>query len=333
MTHAGSAPAPSIREVRELASARRWRELVEALDGTPESRLLATPELAVHYADGLWRVGRAARSAEVARGVEPMLRTRGERSLTLNAMNVLGIALFEIGEVDGAAATFGDLLEQATEWEDHDFAARASNNLGVHASIQNRYDLALSHYERALASYIRGGGLRGIAQTHYNLGVNYRELGFHDKAESHYRQATTYGERAESEDVIGLAESDRGLLGIEMGDPRLGRVFAERARARFRRLGDPVREGEAMRVLGMAARADGSTDEARQALDGALEIADRHANRLLSAEVQLERGRLFHQSGDLAAAREALLHAVADFKALGATHRAAGVVEELSALG
>jgi tetratricopeptide (TPR) repeat protein len=319
-------------EIRELADQRRWPELAGALEAVPESRLLEVPEFAVLYADALWRVGRAEESVAFSRRGVPVLRRLHERKRALRLTNIVGIALFELGEAEAAAETFEELLELANEGQEHDFAARASNNLGVHASLQNRYDLALVHYERALASYIRLGSLRGVAQTHYNLGVNYRELGFCDKAESHYRQAMSYGERAKSEDVVGLAESDRGLLGIQMGDPQLGRVFADRARERFRRLGDPVREGEAMRVLGMAALADGARPEALRQLDAALEIGRRHLNRLLVAEVQLERGKLLRRDGETGAARDALRDAAEQFQALGAEARASAALEQVADL-
>lgn len=289
----------------------------------PESQLLEVPEFAVLYADALWRVGRAEESVAFARQAVPELRQLHERNRVLRLTNVLGIALFELGETEAAAETFEELLELANEWQDHDFAARASNNLGVHASVQNRYDVALVHYERALASYIRLGSLRGVAQTHYNLGVNYRELGFCDKAESHYRQAMSQGERADSEDVIGLAESDRGLLRLQMGDPRLGRVFAARARERFRALGDPVREGEALRVIGMSAALEGARDEALRCFDEALATARRHGNRLLQADVQLVRGKLLREMGAFGDARAALEESADRFTALGAAEYAA----------
>lgn len=332
MTQTGPVPSTLVARIRELAGRRSWLELVHELDGVEQARLVEVPEMAVQLADALWRVGQADRSAETARLAEHALRNVDGHGLLLNAVNIRGIALFETGRVDDAGAAFGELLEMATEWDDHDFAARASNNLGVHASVQDRYDAALVHYERALASYIRLGQVRGIAQTHYNLGVNYRELGFFDKAESHYQLALSYAERSGSEDVMGLAESDRGLLRVQMGDPELGRVFAERARERFRGLSDPVREGEALRVLGLAAAATGASEEAETFLNEALALARRHGNTLLHAEVQRARGKLLAGKGDVEGAREALADAAAQLEALGATRDAAEVGREAAAL-
>ena len=321
-----------VERIRELAQRRSWPEIVRELDGVGEGRLAEVPELAVHLADALWRVGQADRSVEMARLAERAVREVDGHGLLLDAVNIRGIALFEIGRVEDAGAAFAELLEMATDWEDHEFAARASNNLGVHASIQDRYDAALVHYERAMASYIRLGQVRGIAQTHYNLGINYRELGFFDKAESHYRLALSYAERSGSEDVMGLAESDRGLLRVQMGDPELGRVFAQRARERFRQLTDPVREGEALRVLGMAAAAAGAAEEAEGFLGDALEIARRHGNTLLHADVQRARGKVLAGCGDLEGARAAFEDAVAQLEALGASADAEEVVREAAAL-
>lgn len=328
----GAVPSRRIERVRDFASRRRWSDLVRELQDLTEAELVAAPELAVHLADGLWRVGQAERSLSTIVSAEGAIRQAGGRERLLDAINIRGIALFELGRVDEAAAAFGELLETAEEWESHEFAARAANNLGVHASLQRRYDAALTHYERALASYSRLGQSRGIAQTHYNLGVNYRELGFHDKAESQYRLAMSHAERSDGADLMGLVESDRGLLRLQMGDPELGRVFAARARDRFRALSDPVREGEALRVVGLCDAAVGDAGDALQRLDDALAIARRHGNLLLHAEVQLARGRLMRDTPDRDAAQSALMDAAEQFESMGAGDAAEETRREAAAL-
>lgn len=333
MTETGSLPEISLAEVRSLAAERRWEALAQRLAGVPEERFAEEPELAVRYSDSLWRVGNPSRSVAVAEIALPQLLRGSDRILLLDLTNVMGIARFELGQAEEAAVAWGELLDRATEWGHDEFAARASNNLGVVASVHGQRELALTYYERALASYRRLGYVRGIAQTHYNLGISYRELGFFPEAESHYAAATTYAEQCGSEDVVALAESDRGLLRVQAGDPRMGKILARRACDRFARMGDPVRRAESLRVLAAASNAEDSLDEALGYLEAALASARTHGNRLLHAEVQRDRGAVLRRAGDLPAAIEALTDAGEQFAAIGAAAEVEAVRSLLEEIG
>jgi tetratricopeptide (TPR) repeat protein len=232
------------------------------------------------------------------------------------------MTLFESGQIDEAENSFGELLSAAAEAEDAEFAARASNNLGVLANVRGDGALALTCYERALAAYQRLGQLRGLAQTHHNLGISYRDLGRIEEADAHYLRAIDYAGRAQSEDVIALAETERAVVRIRSGDAPMAEQFALRALARFERLGDPVRSAEAERVLAEAARAAGRLEVARERLERAFAVAQLHANLLLRAEVQRDRGELLHQLGQRDAARTAFTDAAEHFGRLGNTAEA-----------
>lgn len=308
----------ALGEARALAGERQWRVLAERGAALSQQELLATPELGYHCANAWMHTGGADRALELATLLEPRIAGNGDRRLALQLVNLIGVLLFEAGRTADAEGRWAELLDRASEWKDDNFVARASNNLGVLANLRGDRERALNYYQRALASYQRLGYIRGLAQTHYNLGLTYRELRFADEADTHYDRAIRYGLKAESDDVIALAESDRGLLCVQTGDPRKGEAFARRARRRFERIGDPVRTAESLRVLAVAARALGRLDDASRLLDDALRSARAHANLLLLAEVQRDRGLLLRDLGDSAGARAALLEAVDDFARLGA---------------
>ena len=116
--------------------------------------------------------------------------------------NLLGALLFESGLVSEAEDRFGELLERATEWQNDEFAARASNNLGVLANVRGERERALTFYQRALASYQRLGYLRGLAQTHYNLGVFFLEAGRIEEAIACYRKALGLRHKSDAGGVI-----------------------------------------------------------------------------------------------------------------------------------
>jgi tetratricopeptide (TPR) repeat protein len=307
-----------LSDARDLAARREWKALAERAAFLPRERLVAEPELGYHCANAWIRTGSVAAGLDLVRELEPLIRVGPDRRLSLQATNLLGALLFEAGDTVEAEQRFGELLDRATEWGDDEFAARASNNLGVLANVRGERERALASYQRALASYQRLGYVRGLAQTHYNLGMAYRELRFPEEADAHYGRAIQFAEQSASEDVVGLAESDRGLLCVQTGDPLKGQVFARRARDRFQRLGDPIREAESLRVLAAAAQALQRADEARALLDDALAAATAHSNLLLRAEVQRDRGLLLREMGDADAARAAFLDAADHFARLGA---------------
>jgi hypothetical protein len=319
---APGAPALSLEEVRALASRREWQRIVERASASPPAR---EPEVSFHHADALRRVGRTPEALELAEGLETPVRQRGDRRLLVNLVNLVGICLFELGRGDAAGARWEELLELSSEGGDEEFAGRACNNLGMLANIRGERDRALAWYGRAVASYQRLGYTRGLAQTHHNLGISYRDLGFDREADAHYLRAIELAGAAESEDVVAIAETERAVLRARGGDGALARTLALRARGRFERIGDPVGRAETTRVLALAARASADDAGAAALLDEAFEAARAHSDALLRAEVQRDRGLLLRDRGDTAAAREALSDSALQFETLGAAAEAAAV--------
>jgi tetratricopeptide (TPR) repeat protein len=312
-------------EARALAKMSEWGALCERVSALPEAAVVAEPELAVLYADSCRRIGQALRSLEVGERLESSVRRTGRKDLTLRLTNVIGMALFEAGRMEEAARRFQALLDDATAWRNVEFTARAANNQGIIANVQGRRDLALSCYQHALAAYQGLGHFRGLAQTHHNLGISYRDLGLHAEADAHYRRAIEFGRKAGSEDVIALAELERAVLRAMAGDGRMAEALARRASHRFRRLGDPVGRAEALRVLAAAARADGRNRLAEKRLDAAFAVAREHQDQLLLAEVRRDQGVLLRDRGDHDGAHTALLESADHYERIGARAEAIAV--------
>lgn len=317
------APPPDLREIRSLVRLRDWPAVAELLRGVSLEGLLAEPELGFHYADACHRIGQAARAREIAEQLEPTVLRLGDRGLFLALVNVIGIAHFGSGDIESANARFAFLLEYAVAWHNEDFAARAANNLGIIANVRGRSEEALTYFERALASYTRVGNPRGLAQTHHNLGIAYRDLGYLTDAEAHIRQGLDLATTAVSEDVAALAEAEMANLKLRGGDPPLARSIARRALERFERLGDPLGSAEARRVLALADEAAGHLDDAMHQLDRALAVGRAHDDPFLLAEVQRDRGRILAARGEKTLALEALRDAALHFEGIGAREDAA----------
>lgn len=334
-SHAPALPL-TLEDARALRAAGDWRTLSARGAVLGVDVLRAEPELAYAYAAACRQLGDTARAIQVAGWAEAQARRGGDRRRAAEAVNLVGNALFEEGRLDEAEARFGELLAYASAWGDEEFGARASNNLGILANVRGRRDLALASYQRALASYQRLGNVLGLAQTHHNLGISYRDLGFDREADAHFRRAVELagsdGQAAaaraaetDTETVIAVAEVERAMLRVRSGDAPLAEALATRALQRFERIGDPRGRADVLRVLAAAARAGGRDEAAGPFLDEALEIACAHSDPLLMAEVQRDRGLLLRDRGDADGARAALAESAEHFARLGATAEAEAV--------
>jgi tetratricopeptide (TPR) repeat protein len=324
-------PAPA-DEVRALARQRDWSGVAGRAGGLDEAALFADPELAFHYADALWHLGRVPRALEVAERIETRVRRGGDRRLLLELLNVTGICLFRQGRNGDARARWQELLERASRWDHTGFVGRACNNLGMLANLAGRPDEALVLYERAVAAYGAIGFVHGLAQTHHNLALSYRDLGFRDEAHVHLRRAAALARQAGLDDVLGLAESERAALLVAAGDAALADALAASAAECLQRAGDPLGRAEALRVRAAAARAAGREERAAAWLDEALAAAAADADPFLRAEVQRDRGVLFTGDGRADQARAALAEAVELFARVGAARELGAARALLQAL-
>jgi len=327
-----AAPSSPLSIARGFADARDWRGLVEWGASLPDVHA-EDPEVGYLYADACRRTGDTATATEVLARVEPRVRQGGDRHLLRRTVNLAGITEFEAGRVPQAEQRFLELMEIASAEADDDFMARACNNLGAVANLRGQRELAIPYYTRAMAAYQRAGRVRGLAQTHYNLGLSFRDIGYAADADAHLRRAMDFAAESETEEVTALAEVERANLRVRAGDGALATELARRALERFERIGDPTGAAQAIRIVGLAALAQGDEAEAQARLDEALEIARAHEDALLRAEVQRDRGLLLRDRGEGDAAREAFADAIEHFRQIGAAAEAEALRVILDALG
>jgi ATP/maltotriose-dependent transcriptional regulator MalT len=82
--------------------------------------------------------------------------------------------------------------------------------------------------------------------------------------------------------------------------------------------GDPIREADALRVVGVACTRRGDLAVARLALDRAVSLAREHGHMLIQAECLRARADVAAAAGDVAVARDDLQEAAGLFGRLGA---------------
>lgn len=323
-----------------LAGESRWAGLVDLLAPVPVERLISRPGLAYRLGEAYYHTGRMEDLRELADRLQDGMRRERDTTGVMRALNLAGIAAFELGRVDAARRAFESLMELAEGEGDEDMLARAANNLGALANLQGRRAEALSLYQLALVLYQRLGQLRGLAQTHQNLAISFRDMRLLRESDFEYRQAEEIGRSFDYAPIVAMATVGRAELAALRNDPEVARKLVERGLALARELGDPITEGIALRIRALARSAspppsadaeEPALSEARADLGAALELARRTGNLLLEAESLRDLARLERRRGRGPEADGLFRRAVDRFSVLGADGEAATLLEEADA--
>lgn len=306
----------------QLKAADDWAGLCREL-GTVDAGLLAqTPNAAYAYGEALYRMGRPDDLAAFAEVFETSARANSSPASTLRALNMAGVAAFELGDLDEATRRLDDVLEMAYSEGNHEMLAPAANNLGAIADLQGRTDEAVSYYRLALPLYEQAGRLHGVAQTHHNLGLSYRALRrVEDAIRSHEKTleiAAGVGYRS----MVALSLAARAECELDLGNVEIAFPLADRSIGIARDCEDPVSEGDALRVRGAVRSRQGHVDEALLDFEAAEEIAVRTSNSLLHAETLRDRGACLVDHAREDEGRPLLSQAAAELRLLGAVAKA-----------
>lgn len=271
---------------RALYDQRHYAELAELLAPLRDELIEHSPYLAFYLADAWRRLSRQPDALALVEEFEGASRRSGIPRLELDRLNLAGMLYFETGRMTDAEASWRELLARATEENSDDYVARANNNLGIIYTLALRVPEAVMSYQRAISAYQTIGSTRGLAQSHQNLAITYRELEHYDDADSHFSEAIRFARVSESEDEVARAEQERSLLIYLAGrDAPMARATVGRALARFTSLGDPVGHADSLRVLAMVELGEGEKDAAIRYAQSALAAARSAHHELLEAEV------------------------------------------------
>jgi tetratricopeptide (TPR) repeat protein len=316
---------------RGHAKAGAWAEVLTLLaphaDGVAPSG-----EFAVLYGEALTRLGREREAYDWLRSVEPELAADDDPGHHRGALNILGVASFAIGRLDEANGAFGRVLELATQADDALLLARASNNLGTIANLQGEYEGALSHYRLALPSYQRLGQSRGLAETYHNMAITFRDLGELEQADEQECRAIEYASDGIAPRVAAMGRVGRAEIALRRGDAPLAEMTARLAAQELMRLGDPLNEADARRLVGAACTEQQKYFDALEAFDHALAIAKTRGHALNEAETLRDRVQVRMGQGERALAIADAKAAIAIFTKLGAVTECEALEQRLARL-
>jgi tetratricopeptide (TPR) repeat protein len=308
-------PRDSLLETAQAHAGRNeWAELCRLVESTPSDQ--RTVDLDILFGEGLLRLGELAEAHALLHGLVSALR--GNDPASRRAINMLGAAAFELGSLEESKERFCEALHLASEAGDVLTLGRATNNLGMIAHLQGRYDRALAQYELAVPAYQRLGFTAGLAETHHNMALALRELGRLDQAERNERRAIDYAREAGSRRLYAMAQVGRAELMLRREQAVIAEAVARIGVAEYAAIGDAVGEADAWRVAGAARVMLGESGAAATALDRAVELARSHGSTLIEAEAHEARARLHAVTGDWARLDAAVAAARRLYRASGA---------------
>ena len=291
-----------LRELDELASSGRHREVLDRLSQVPRAVVESRTRFALLAAETNGRLGDLDAGARWAKTALELARSRGERHAELRARNYEGAIALRRGDVAAAEQSLGDALALARMLGDHGTQARCLNNLGILANMRGDPRAALALYRLALAEYQHIGMTRGIAETHHNIGISLRDQGDLRGALDAAEQALRLAGEAGDERLATLAATGRAELHLLLGDTPLAAVELERAATRYTRIGFRAGLAEVRRIQAGVERSRGLLAGAVRLLTEAARLAEEHDLTEVLADVEQDLAVTLEQSGDAAGA-------------------------------
>lgn len=315
--------------VRASAGAGAWLDVRGVLSRHPEVE--RRTDLMLLLAEASYRTGAPVDACTWFERALPILQTRGDRPAVRTTINRLGATYFELGNLLGAEQCFARALELGRVDDDQLLVARSTNNLGLVANVRGRREEALATYQLAIPAYQRLGHVQGLAESHHNMAISYRDLGDLERADEHERRAIEYALRLPDLRLEALGRLGRAEVLLRRDELVVAEATARRAADMFAQLPDPGRQADALRLVGIARAGRGQVDAAAAALDQAVELAHAHASSLVEAESLSARAELRATMGAHAGALDDAERALVLFERLQAATEVERVRQWLSA--
>jgi putative nucleotidyltransferase with HDIG domain len=237
-----------------------------------------------------------------------------------HALNWLAVTEQERGAVDAAKALYLRAMARAERAGDRRLMALIGQNQGTLATVQGQHALAVRYYQHSLQAYRDIDDKQSIAILLNNLGVLAIEQRAWQDACAHFDEAAQLSEEIDDRSTRAMVEVNRTDLRFRQGELEEALRSCERARELAGLVDETIVLGETYKWYGIIYRELGRMDAAETHLAQAAEIAERHQNLLLTAEIQRERALLYRVQQRNHAALQALNYAHQAFTQLHARH-------------
>jgi len=315
-----------ISEARAHVASGAWGD-VRALLSAREPEVCLYPELIALLGEAYLRTHAPREACGWLERTDPELRRAGDRAALRKATNLVGVARFELGELDDAERAFYGAFALGRIDCDDLLQARATNNLGLIANVRGRHAEALALYRMAIPSYQRLGQPRGLAETYHNLAITFRDMDDIERAEDCERRAMEFARQASDERLVAMAQVGVAELQLRQGDAEYAEAAALRGARAFGSIGDAQGEANALRLVGAAATTLAKYAAANSALTRAVALASAQGYVLVEGEARRAQAELALARGDVPSAHAAAEAALTLFERVQSASDAAALRE------
>jgi tetratricopeptide (TPR) repeat protein len=230
-----------------------------------------------HLLDGIGRI--LQRQGEFADALETfsLALQRGGSTPGVRARCLfrIGGVHLEQGDLPAAERCLQESLRTYEEIGDFGEITEVESHLGLLAKSQDRLDLAVHRFERALGNAYKSGRLPQIATTLNNLGNLHRARGDDGRAIDCLQRSIAARERSGDRQGLAICLNNIAQVFSYRGEFRAARASTERALRIFEEIGDPKGLVIARANLGELSHSLGELHTARRLLNESLEQADR----------------------------------------------------------
>ena len=238
-------------------------------------------------------------------------RSRGDMGGVARAVNQMGIANLQRGDLDSAEALYHKAQALAEAANDAPLEAMVAQNLGIVTNLRGNPEVALGHYQQSLATYRELELTEHIGSLLNNMALSYATLGRWDEAARCYDEALVEANRSGERVAARMIEVNQIDMWLRRDEVHRAATLAKRVFEDSTAAGDQRAIDEVSKHLGTVARMRGAHEEAERWLDAAYAGAMRREDLLLAAETAREQAELYERTGRN---RETL-------RAIGLSHR------------
>ncbi|HWM89828.1 MAG TPA: tetratricopeptide repeat protein [Thermoanaerobaculia bacterium] len=295
------AEADAARRLADLGTLKRAAEAAVAKAKDTGSELVAAQALLLQ-GEALVRMGRAAQAIPLFFQAGERFEAAGDQMSLLNTLTLVGVALREQGQLDGAEAHFREALAIAERLGSPSGIALQRANLGIIHQYRGELRQARESLELARSLYAQVGDRMLESRTLYTLALVLWAQGDLADARTAFDRVLELtratGNRRDEARALGSA----GMTLARQGRLAEARRRHEQAFAMLQETGDSSLAAAALADSAGVLIRQGALPAARQRLDQALATKRRVRDRIGAAEVLDSLAGLALASGDLATA-------------------------------
>ncbi|MFN3429588.1 MAG: CHAT domain-containing tetratricopeptide repeat protein, partial [Candidatus Sericytochromatia bacterium] len=259
-------------------------------------------------------------------------RRRGDAAGESKTLNNLGTVYMGLARYDLALAHFEAAVALARRADQPRSVASAIGNLGAVHNARGNYREAIARYSEALAIETRLGIKEMMAISLSNLGEAHSSLDHDEEALAYYERSLAIERVLNRPGQIASTLNNLGTVHQSRGRYDLAIAAFEEALAIDRKLGRAGQTAVRLSNIGYQYRLWGRLDQALQYFDEALAL-DRSAGREAQAAVDLShKGRTFAELGRFDEAVACHAEALAIFRKLSAVDHTATALSDLASV-